>query len=115
MTIRRCTPFGVAILSLVALASAVRVEAQVHFTGTTGPGSLYEIHAPAAWNGDLVIYAHAIVQAEPPVALPAVQDGYAQVRAALLAANPRIWPPHLCGAHVTPPSKSMNWYCRFIR
>lgn len=62
-------------------------SAQSHFSGSLGPGSIYEIDVPAVWNGDLVLYAHGIVQAEQPVAPPSVQDGYAQIRAQLLAAG----------------------------
>jgi pimeloyl-ACP methyl ester carboxylesterase len=65
--------------------SASAVFAQSHFAGAIGPGSLYEIDVPATWNGDLVVYAHAIVQADEPLALPTNQDGYTVLRAALLA------------------------------
>ena len=58
--------------------------AQSHFAGTIGPGSSYEIDVPAVWNGDLVLYAHGIVQADQPVAPPTNQDGYSLLRAALL-------------------------------
>jgi pimeloyl-ACP methyl ester carboxylesterase len=64
--------------------SASVVFAQSHFAGTTGPGSSYEIDVPAVWNGDLVLYAHGIVQAEQPVVPPTNQDGYNLLRAALL-------------------------------
>lgn len=69
------------LLATVALPGA----AQTHVTGTLGPGSTYEIDVPAVWNGDLVVYAHGIVQADKPVAPPSTQDGYATFRAALLA------------------------------
>jgi len=65
-------------------ASASAVFAQSHFAGAIGPGSFYEIDVPAAWNGDLVLYAHGIVQADQPVTPPANQDGYNLLRAALL-------------------------------
>ena len=39
-------------------------------TGTTGPGAQYAIFVPAPWNGDVVYYAHGIVDAALPVALP---------------------------------------------
>jgi pimeloyl-ACP methyl ester carboxylesterase len=64
--------------------SASVVFAQSHFAGPIGPGSSYEIDVPAAWNGDLVLYAHGIVQADEPVAPPTNQDGYNLLRAALL-------------------------------
>ena len=40
---------------------------------------------PAAWNADLVVYAHGIVDPLLPVALPGSQDDFTTVRAALLA------------------------------
>jgi pimeloyl-ACP methyl ester carboxylesterase len=69
----------------IAVAVATPATAQSHFSGSIGPGSFYEIDVPAVWNGDLVLYAHGIVQAEEPVAPPANRDGYAALRAALLA------------------------------
>ncbi len=43
-------------------------------TGKIGPGALYEIAMPALvpWNGELVVYAHGIVDTRAPVALPAI-------------------------------------------
>lgn len=38
-------------------------------TGETGPGSLYRVYVPAAWNGDLVTLAHPIRDALLPVSL----------------------------------------------
>jgi pimeloyl-ACP methyl ester carboxylesterase len=70
-----------------ALAVAAPAPAQTHFSGSIGPGSVYEIDVPAIWNGDLVLYAHGIVQADLPVAPPTTQDGYAQLRAALVSAG----------------------------
>src|SRR5439155_10245727 len=60
-------------------------SAQAHFEGAIGPGSLYEIDVPGAWNGDVVIYAHGIVQASLPVVPPSDQDGFATLRTHLLA------------------------------
>jgi len=68
----------------VSLGSVSVLFAQSHFAGPIGPGSSYEIDLPAAWNGDLVLYAHGIVQADQPVAPPTSQDGYNLLRAALL-------------------------------
>lgn len=56
--------------------------------GETGPGALYEIHVPAAWNGDVVLYAHGIRNPREPLSLRdqdnfkafrdrVVADGYA--------------------------------------
>jgi pimeloyl-ACP methyl ester carboxylesterase len=36
---------------------------------------------PAKWNGELVVYAHGIVDPELPVALPTTQDGSDLLRA----------------------------------
>jgi len=71
----------------IAVATPANASAQTHFAGSIGPGSLYEIDVPAAWNGDLVLYAHGIVQAERPVAPPTTQDGYNLLRATLLGAG----------------------------
>ncbi len=71
----------------VALALPRVASAQIHVEGATGPGSLYQIDAPAHWNGDLVIYAHGIVEASLPVVLPSSQDGYAVLRDQLLASG----------------------------
>lgn len=73
--------FAIGCVAIVAGGAA----AQSHYEGAIGPGSSYEIDVPATWNGDLVIYAHGIVQASQPVVLPSQQDGYAAIRAALLA------------------------------
>lgn len=76
-------------LAVIATASlpvfAGPAAAQTHYAGDIGPGSTYEIDVPAIWNGDLVLYAHGIVQASQPVLPPSTQDGYAAIKAALLA------------------------------
>ncbi len=74
-------------LLMALLGSASPTSAQTHQSGPIGPGALFEIDTPAAWNGDLVLYAHGIVQADLPVAAPATQDGYNHFRAALLASG----------------------------
>ncbi|HET7187510.1 MAG TPA: hypothetical protein VFI52_05120 [Gemmatimonadaceae bacterium] len=51
-------------------------------TGETGPGSQYALYMPAAWNGDVVFYAHGIRPAFAPVELP-TGDGFPDVRDAL--------------------------------
>jgi pimeloyl-ACP methyl ester carboxylesterase len=57
-------------------------SAQVsRITGTGEGGSLYGIDMPAQWNGELVVYAHGIVDPELPVALPTTQDGSDLLRA----------------------------------
>ena len=47
--------------------------------GETGPGSLYRLYMPAAWNGELVVYAHGVVPPFSPVAIPDEGDGFAQI------------------------------------
>ncbi len=74
-----------ALAVMVLCGAAATSSAQAHFEGTIGPGSLYEIDVPAAWNGDLVLYAHGIVQPGLPVAAPTTQDGYNILRDYLLA------------------------------
>ena len=51
-------------------------------TGETKPGALYAFFVPNNWNGDVVYYAHGIVDAALPVALP-TGDGFPDVRDAL--------------------------------
>lgn len=51
-------------------------------TGDAGKGSLYAIHVPANWNGDVVFYAHGIKPAAAPIELP-TGDGFPAVRDAL--------------------------------
>jgi len=71
-----------ATLVVVTAGSAV---AQQHVVGQTGPGALYALDMPDAWNGDLVVYAHGIVDPVLPVALPSTQDNFIEVRDALLS------------------------------
>ena len=63
------------------LASTSPVWAR-QITGQTGPGALYAFFVPGNWNGDVVYYAHGIVDAALPVSLPA-GDGFPDVRDAL--------------------------------
>jgi len=81
----RRSPVLLALGFALAVAIATPATAQSHFSGSIGPGSFYKIDVPAVWNGDLVLYAHGIVQAEQPVAPPDTQDGYNLLRDALLA------------------------------
>ena len=48
-------------------------------TGETGPGSLYALHMPRTWNGDVVFYAHGIRDVRDAVGLQN-QDGYQAMR-----------------------------------
>jgi len=76
-----------AIVVLALTGPALSASAQSHYEGATGPGASYEIDVPEPWNGDLVLYAHGIVEASLPVALPGAQDGYSGMRARLLSAG----------------------------
>lgn len=51
-------------------------------TGQTGDGALYAFFVPVNWNGDVVYYAHGIVDAALLVALP-TGDGFPDLRDAL--------------------------------
>jgi pimeloyl-ACP methyl ester carboxylesterase len=64
-----------------ATSSASSVWA-TQLTGETGPGAQYAIFVPTSWNGDVVYYAHGIVDAALPVALP-TGDGFPALRDAL--------------------------------
>lgn len=77
MAISRRSRTSVLVLASAALAGAVPAWAQSHYAGAIGPGSFYEIDVPRIWNGDLVLYAHGIVQADEPVALPIPPDDVA--------------------------------------
>jgi pimeloyl-ACP methyl ester carboxylesterase len=76
---------AVLVLAVVWVALPAPAVAQAHFEGAIGPGSLYEIDVPPTWNGSLVLFAHAIVQADQPLAPPSGQEGFNGIRAALLA------------------------------
>lgn len=45
-----------------------------HVEGMTGPRSQYALYKPVNWNGDVIYYAHGIVDPELPVALPTGDD-----------------------------------------
>jgi pimeloyl-ACP methyl ester carboxylesterase len=71
-------------IAIALLATAGPALAQQHVEGRTGSGALYALDMPAAWNGDLVVYAHGIVDPVLPVALPSAQDNFAILREALM-------------------------------
>jgi pimeloyl-ACP methyl ester carboxylesterase len=71
--------------ALVWAATLSPAEAQQHEEGQAGGGAMYAIDVPGAWNGDLIVYGHGIVDPALPVALPAAQDDFASLRGALLA------------------------------
>jgi pimeloyl-ACP methyl ester carboxylesterase len=79
------TGCGLVAAALVVAVSVAPAAAQQRVEGQTGPGSSYALDLPAAWNGDLVVYAHGIVDPALPVALPSSQDNFDTVRDALLA------------------------------
>ena len=51
-------------------------------TGETGPGAQYAFYMPAAWNGDVVFYAHGIKLDTAAIELP-TGDGFPDARDAL--------------------------------
>lgn len=74
-----------------ALRSAIAPSADVaaapfswasQVTGETGPGAAYALYMPAAWNGDVVYYAHGIVDPALPATLPTA-NGIEALRDAL--------------------------------
>jgi pimeloyl-ACP methyl ester carboxylesterase len=87
MSRKRSSPSAVILAGLLLTWMPSPAAAQAHFSGALGPGSVYEIDVPAAWNGELVLYAHGIVQADQPVAPPSTQDNYHLLRASLLGAG----------------------------
>lgn len=64
-----------ALMGLLLLLSAAPVAAELPADTevVTGDwqGALYAMYVPAAWNGDLVLYAHGWVEPNLPIALPA--------------------------------------------
>jgi pimeloyl-ACP methyl ester carboxylesterase len=78
----RRLPTAVAVALVASMAGAA--SAQQHLEGSIGPGSRYSLDLPEAWNGDLVVYAHGIVDPALAVQLPSSQDGFDRIRAALL-------------------------------
>lgn len=62
-------------LGMFPAVAAAATEVQ----GTLG-GAPYTLFVPEAWNGDLIVYAHGIVDPALPVAAPTTQDGFAQIR-----------------------------------
>ncbi len=60
-------------LTIAAAAASVVAQPQV-IEGETGSGAQYQITMPEAWNGDLVVYAHGIIEPFMPVGLPVKDD-----------------------------------------
>jgi len=44
------------------------------FEGTTANGALYALFKPVNWNGDVIYYAHGIIDPASPIALPTGDD-----------------------------------------
>ena len=66
------------------IAAASPSGAATTIDGTTAGGAPYSITVPDDWNGDLVVYAHGIVDPGLPVAAPTDQDGFNLLRDHLL-------------------------------
>jgi pimeloyl-ACP methyl ester carboxylesterase len=60
-------------LVLIGLMGALpgQVRADEVVDGQFGPGALYRLVRPTAWNGSLVVYAHGYVAPDQPVAITA--------------------------------------------
>jgi len=71
------------IVALLVAGSAIAVPRVIE--GETGSGSFYQITVPDNWNGDLVVYAHGIIEPFMPIGLP-VKDHIEALRD-MLAAN----------------------------
>jgi pimeloyl-ACP methyl ester carboxylesterase len=56
------------VATVLGLAASARADNVVN--GTLGPGALYRLVRPTAWNGALVLYAHGFVSPDQPVAIP---------------------------------------------
>jgi pimeloyl-ACP methyl ester carboxylesterase len=57
-------------LMAILLSIAVPAFADQVVEGRLGPGALYRLSVPTAWNGSLVLYAHGFVASSNPVTLP---------------------------------------------
>ncbi len=68
------------LLTVLLASTGTAAFAAQHVEGTTGPGALYALDVPDVWNGDLVVYAHGILDPLAPVARPTTQDGFDALR-----------------------------------
>jgi pimeloyl-ACP methyl ester carboxylesterase len=73
------------VVPFVLLGVRLNAAPPLHTEGSIGPGSNYEIDVPDNWNGDLVLYAHGIIQADEQLPTPSMLDGYDELRAGFLA------------------------------
>ena len=81
-----CTDVPVAPSAQRLVTGAARAEGSIwaeEITGKTGPGSLYGLHMPVNWNGEVIYYAHGFVDAAFPPVLPTLQDNFNTIRDAL--------------------------------
>jgi pimeloyl-ACP methyl ester carboxylesterase len=69
---------------VVAAMCATPAAAAQIVEGVAGDGARYALAVPDAWNGDLIVYGHGIVDPAAPVALPGQQDGFSRLRDAWL-------------------------------
>jgi hypothetical protein len=85
-TIRRRF-FAACPLSVVLSVFCVRLTAapQSHVDGAISPGSTYATDVPDRWNGDLVLYAHGIVEPGRRIVPRTTRDGYGAARDLLLS------------------------------
>lgn len=75
MTITRSVRTLLVLSALVAVCCGSSAGAQVPqgtqvVVGATGPASSYGLARPPEWNGDLVIYAHGIIDVKAALSLP---------------------------------------------
>jgi pimeloyl-ACP methyl ester carboxylesterase len=69
---------------LFSVLLVLQVDASQLVQGTTPTGAMYAFAVPEDWNGDLIIYGHGVVDPAAPVALPTTQDGFTELKEALL-------------------------------
>ena len=67
--LKRSVFFMIFIVATV-LGLAAPAQADDIVNGRLGPGALYRLVRPTAWNGALVVYAHGFVFPDQPVAIP---------------------------------------------
>lgn len=67
---RRAFLVVLGVATVLGLARTARADDVAIVDGTFGPGALYRLAKPAAWNGALVVYAHGFVSPGQPVGFP---------------------------------------------
>ena len=73
----RLAAMALGLLGFTAASAAAQVTT---IQGTIADGAAYSLSVPAEWNGNLVIYAHGIVDPAAPVLPPTGQDGFGTLR-----------------------------------